>query len=306
MRQCLDSIKTDFGYRYRILFFTLTTNCTFFYGGAGKTAVFDQDTELTIFCYTLVMKKIRKVIRIIWVMAGISFFAWMIYSTQSRGFPETILESNQMIAVSENAEYISFIPTVEKRKTGFVFYPGAMIDPKAYAPMAHSLAENGYSVYIVKLPFRSASLFDQEETVVERTRQIFDTDHDIEKWVVGGHSRGGAIASRFAYNNTDRLSGLILIGTSHPKEDAFDLSATGLLVMKIYATQDGLASVSEVVDTGVYLPDNTIWVEIDGGNHAQFGYYGTQLGDKRAEISREKQQEITVSAILSMLNDVNK
>lgn len=252
------------------------------------------------------MKKVRKAIRTIWVVAGLSFFAWMIYSAQSRGFPKSMLQSNQIITVSETSENISLIPVKDKRETGFVFYPGAMIDPKSYVPMAHGLAKNGYSVYIVKLPFRSALLSVQEEKVMEYTRQIFDTDQSVQRWVVAGHSRGGAIASRFAYNNIDRLSGLILIGTSHPKDDKFDLSTSGLMVMKIYAAQDGLASVSEIMETSVFLPEDTIWIEIEGGNHAQFGYYGAQLGDNQADISREEQQKITVSAILSMLNDIDK
>jgi hypothetical protein len=252
------------------------------------------------------MSKVLKAIRIIWVVAGISFFGWLAYSIQSRGFPKSMVQSNQTITISETSENISFIPVEDKRDTGFVFYPGAIIDPKAYVPMAHGLAENGYSVYIVKLPFRSALLSGQEEKVMEYTRQIFDSDQSIQQWVVGGHSRGGAIASRFAYNNVDRLSGLILIGTSHPKDSKFDLSTSDLVVMKIYATQDGLASVSEIMETSVFLPEDTTWIEIEGGNHAQFGYYGRQLGDNQADISREEQQKITLSAILSLLNGVDK
>ena len=141
---------------------------------------------------------------------------------------------------------------------------------------------------------------------MDYTRQLMDTNQSIQRWVLGGHSRGAAIASRFAYYNNDLFSGLILIGTSHPKDDEFDLSNSGLLVMKIYATHDGLASVSEIEETSKFLPNDTIWVKIDGGNHSQFGYFGTLLGDGRAEISHEEQQGMTISAILSMLNDVDK
>jgi len=34
----------------------------------------------------------------------------------------------------------------------------------------------------------------------------------------------------------------------------------------------------------------TQWVAIDGGDHAQFGWYGPQDGDQPATISREAQQ----------------
>jgi pimeloyl-ACP methyl ester carboxylesterase len=199
---------------------------------------------------------------------GIVVLLWMLYSYQSRGFPDSVLESNQLITVTRNRENISFIPTGNKRITGFIFYPGGMVDPKSYAPLARRLAGNGFAVHIVKLPLGSARLSGQETDVMDNTRQIMDANQFIQRWVLGGHSRDAAIASRFASHNNGLLPGLILIGTSHPKDDKFDLS--------------------------------------NRGNHSQFGYFGTLLGDGRAEISREEQQEMTVSAILSKLNNVDQ
>ena len=43
------------------------------------------------------------------------------------------------------------------------------------------------------------------------------------------------------------------------------------------------------------------WVVIEGGNHAQFGYYGTQLGDCSATIGRGDQQDQTFDAVLTWL-----
>lgn len=40
----------------------------------------------------------------------------------------------------------------------------------------------------------------------------------------------------------------------------------------------------------------------DGGNHAQFGSYGTQKGDGAATISAEEQCKITVDTILKTIN----
>lgn len=251
------------------------------------------------------LHKVWRIIRIIWAAAGLSFLFWMVYSYQSRGFPVSILQSDELVTVAQNGENIRFIPTENQRITTLIFYPGGMVDPESYAPMARSLAENGFAVYIVKLPLRSAPLPGQEADIATRTHQIMDRNPSSQQWVLGGHSRGAAIASRFASDNQDLLSGLILIGTSHPKDNMFDLSHSDLPVMKIYATRDGLASMSEVEETAQFLPDDTIWVRIDGGNHSQFGYFGTALGDDHAEISREEQQTVTVSAILSMLNSID-
>jgi hypothetical protein len=250
--------------------------------------------------------RVRKVIRVIWAIAGLSFFIWLFSSYQSRGFPPSVLQSDELISVSQNGKDIRFIPKENKRSTGFIFYPGSMVDPKAYAPMARQLAENGFTIYIVELPIRSASLPGQEADLMAYTRQIMDTDHSVRRWVLGGHSRGAAIASRFVSYNRGLFSGLILIGTSHPKDAEFDLSNSGLPVMKIYATHDGLASVPEVKETSKFLPDNTLWVRIEGGNHSQFGYTGTLLGDNHAEISLIEQQDLTISAVLSMLKDVDE
>jgi pimeloyl-ACP methyl ester carboxylesterase len=137
---------------------------------------------------------------------------------------------------------------------------------------------------------------------MEQALAIMDANESIQYWVVGGHSRGAAIASRFAYKHGESFDGLILIGTSHPKEARFDLSNTTLSVTKVYATNDGLASMDEVEANAVYLPANTTWILIEGGNHSQFGYYGSQLGDEVATITREQQQRSTVDAILSALD----
>jgi pimeloyl-ACP methyl ester carboxylesterase len=170
--------------------------------------------------------------------------------------------------------------------------------------MSRAISEQGFNVFIVKLPLGSAPLASQQTSVMERALEIMDANGSIQYWVVGGHSRGAAIASRFAYLYGESFDGLILIGTSHPKEEAFDLSDATLAVTKIYATNDGLASMEEVEANARYLPEDTSWIQIEGGNHSQFGYYGFQLGDNAATISRERQQELTVDAILAALRSV--
>jgi pimeloyl-ACP methyl ester carboxylesterase len=248
--------------------------------------------------------KFRKILRTVWVIFGISFFLWMANSLRAQGFDRSILESDTKTTVEETSRFISFDPNLNPEPTGFIFLPGGLVQPEAYAPMVRAIADRGYTVFIVKLPFGSAPFDSQEASVMEQTLAIMDTNDSIQYWAVGGHSRGAAIAARFAYSYGDQFDGLVLIGTSHPKEEAFDLSHTTLAVTKIHASNDGLASVEEVQANAMYLPADTNWVLIDGGNHAQFGYYGAQLGDNAATISREQQQELTVEAVLSFLNSV--
>ena len=68
--------------------------------------------------------------------------------------------------------------------------------------------------------------------------------------------------------------------------------------MKIFGSQDGVADPQDILANKSLLPKNTMFVEIEGANHAQFGYYGSQLGDNEAQISREKQQKIVLQNIL--------
>lgn len=250
--------------------------------------------------------RLGKIIRTLWAIAGLSFLLWLFFSYQSRGFPATVLQSDAAITVTQTSGHISFLPNASQHGTGFLFYPGGMVDPNAYAPMARRLAENGFAIYLVKLPLRSAPLPGQETQVMDYTRQVMATNGAVQHWVLGGHSRGAAIASRFVAADPDLFAALILIGTSHPKEAAFDLSNLDLPMMKIYATQDGLASTAEVEETSRFLPKDTLWVRIEGGNHAQFGYMGTLLGDQWATISRAEQQTQTAAAILALLTLVDQ
>jgi surfactin synthase thioesterase subunit len=180
-----------------------------------------------------------------------------------------------------------------------------MAEPSAYAPLARTLSEAGYLTIIVKLPWGTAPLAGHEAQLWQTTQTIMTKENSIQQWILGGHSRGAAIAARTILAHEASFAGLILIGTSHPKEAAFSLSSSQIPVTKIFASEDGLASVAEVEANRGFLPQQTTWTKIAGGNHAQFGYYGTQLGDGQAIISREQQQQDTAVAILTFLNNLN-
>jgi pimeloyl-ACP methyl ester carboxylesterase len=252
------------------------------------------------------MSNIHKIIRTVWIIFGVLFSLWMVNSFRAQGFDKAILESDQTVNVEKTDQYIRFQPVENPQPTGFIFLPGGMVAPEAYAPMSRAISEHGFNVFILNLPFGSAPLDSQETGVLQQALEIIDDNPSIPYWTVGGHSRGAAIAARFASLHEESFDGLVLIGTSHPKEAAFDLSKTNLSVTKIYATNDGLASTGEVEANAQYLPDDTKWVLIEGGNHSQFGYYGSQLGDNAATISREQQQELTSEAILSALRSIQK
>lgn len=228
--------------------------------------------------------------------------AALTWSFQAHGVSDKFLRSGSGVLVREGVA-IEFKPEASDRKAGLLFYPGGMVDPDAYAPLAHRLAREGFPVRIVKLPWRSAVLESQRKLLFDRTEEMLSANPPV-RWALAGHSRGGALAAQFIHDRGPRVAALVLIATTHPRD--FDLSKLGLPVMKIYATNDGVATHGEMQKNADLLPTETRWVGIAGGNHAQFGYYGPQLGDGSASLSRERQQEELLTALREALTDVER
>ena len=82
---------------------------------------------------------------------------------------------------------------------------------------------------------------------------------------------------------------------------ASDLSRSAMPVMSIYGTNDGLTQPGKISKTRHLLPDSVFWISIRGANHSQFGWYGFQKGDEKADISREAQQMEIVEATMGII-----
>lgn len=251
------------------------------------------------------MSRFRKIIRIVWPTAGLLFTVWLWLSFQAQNLPEGVMVSDTAVTVTEANTHIMFQPIGNQATTGLLFYPGAMVEPTAYAPLARDLADAGHLVIIVKLPWRNAPFASHEAQLWQTSQELMAANDTVQQWVLAGHSRGAAIAARTILEYETAFAGAILIGTSHPKEAENSLANAQIPIAKIYATEDGLASVAEVNANRIFLPEQTSYVEIDGGNHAQFGYYSRQLGDGNAIISREQQQMETAVALRTFLENVS-
>ena len=54
-------------------------------------------------------------------------------------------------------------------------------------------------------------MLDSQETAVkEHTLEIINSNQATQHWALGGHSRGGALASHYAVNYPDTFSELVL------------------------------------------------------------------------------------------------
>jgi dienelactone hydrolase len=197
----------------------------------------------------------------------------------------------------ETEPWLVFRPEASDPDVGLVFYPGARVDYRAYAPAARAIAENGYLVVVPPAPLNLPVLAPD---VASRIQTAFP---EIDHWAVGGHSLGGAMAAQYAAQNPEKVEGLILWAAYPPASS--DLSHVPLSVVSVFASLDGLASPGEIIASRDLLPDTTRWVEIVGGNHAQFGWYGPQSGDNTATISRPAQQQQAIAATLDLLRSLD-
>lgn len=155
--------------------------------------------------------------------------------------------------------------------TGLILYPGARVDPRAYAPAARALAARGDLVVIVPMPLRLAIL------APNRAAKVIPAFPEVEQWVIDGHSQGGAMAAQFVPQNPEAAQGLVL-WASYPAADNH-LSGRDVAVTSIYGTRDGLVTQDKIAASRSLLPTSERRVPIEGGNHAQFGHYGRQAGD---------------------------
>ena len=172
--------------------------------------------------------------------------------------------------------------------TALIFYPGAKVEYTSYLPMFTQLASQGIDCYLVEMPFNIA-FFAQNSA-----DDIIDNS-TYSHYFIAGHSLGGVVASSYV-NSTDNVDGLILLA-SYPTED---LSKP---VLSIYGSEDKSLNLEKYNQAKPFTNNNLTEIIIDGGNHAQFAYYGDQSGDGKAKISPQNQQNQTVIAILNFINN---
>lgn len=197
-----------------------------------------------------------------------------------------------------NAAYYTFEPNGNDASKGFIIYGGASIEPEAYAPAAYGIAAAGHLAVLVKMPNDTSLL------APERAAQVIAALPDVSTWAIGGHSMGGIAACAFAKDNLDLIDAVIL-WASHPSE-ANRLDETSLAAISISAENDGIYPPDVIQASAEHLPEDTQWVEIEGGNHYQFGWYEDdhQPIDGDAEISLVQQTDEIVSATVQFMNSL--
>ena len=177
----------------------------------------------------------------------------------------------------------------EKAVAGLIFYPGGLVEYTAYEPLMQACAEKGILCVLLKMPFHLAVL---DMNAADGVQAQFP---QIEKWYIGGHSLGGAMASSYAAKHADEFDGVVLLG-AYATEDIQSLN-----VISLYGSEDKVMNKEKYDEYISNLPADFTEIVIEGGCHAGFGMYGPQDGDGTPAITAAEQIKLTSAAVFDWL-----
>lgn len=244
-------------------------------------------------------KMTRRWIRITLVVILVALLGWGIqwatYARPPLGDALAALGSDNKIQV-ESEPWLIFTPLETQPRTGLIFYPGGRIDPRGYATLLRPIAEQGYLVVVPSMPINMA-IFN-----ASAAEGIINHFNGIESWAIAGHSVGGVAAAIFTFKNPDQIDGLA-IWASYPADNS-DLSGAMIPVYSIFGELDPRANPAAVAERKHLLPPDTVYINIPGGGHHQFGSYLIKPEEQQAAISAEDQHQQIIQATLELLSQI--
>lgn len=230
-------------------------------------------------------------------------YGWLNYSLEkNRARPTTVamaaLESDGGVTVEQEGDWLIMRPQTQTPTTGLIVYPGAYCDIEGYAPILREVARGGYLVVGVSMPFNLSILapFSADDV-----REAFP---EIERWVIAGHSMGGAMAGLYAEDNQHNLAGVIFWDAYPP--EANSLADSDLPVVHIHrATPEG-APPQKFEDMRHVYPADSVWIPVPGGIHMYFGSFDGGGYEElwTPTISEAAQMEIVTGATLQGLAQI--
>ena len=227
----------------------------------------------------------------------LAFLVWASSPMPAEPGPLADVRADTAITFTESANGVVLTPH-SPNGTGLIFVAGARVDPAAYADKLRGIADAGVTVVVAR-PILNFAIFEPRPLVVfERLAP----GSDVTRWYVGGHSLGGVRACQYAADAAPgAVAGVILFGSYC----AVDLSHSGLPVLTLSATRDGLSTPAAIAASAHLLPSDAQLVRLPGADHAQFGDYGVQPGDNPATASDAQAKREITSAVLAFLAQNN-
>lgn len=204
------------------------------------------------------------------------------------------------VEVTQSRTRIEFTPVSPDQPdyrptTGWVFWPGALVDPRAYSALLRRIAADGVLVVVVKEPYDIGFLDP------DAASSVLAAHPEVPTWYVGGHSLGGVVAASYLASHRDMLDGLVL-WASYPAGDVREELA-GARVLSVSGSNDGLTTPADVEESRANLPPGTEFVVVEGAVHSYFGDYGEQRGDGTPTVPRDVAQAEIVAATSTFLTE---
>ncbi|WP_436929516.1 alpha/beta fold hydrolase [Halosimplex halobium] len=238
--------------------------------------------------------RVAAVVAVLALAGGLAFYAY--FGVFAHHAPAEVRESVRAdgnVTVSE--EYGGFVvsdagPDVER--LGVVFYPGGRVAPDAYLPTAARIAERANVTVVVPKLRANLAVFS-----VGRADAVLAGERNVSRWVVGGHSLGGAMACRYAGNHPEAVDGLLLVGAY------CDRPVRGIPALAVVGTRDSVLDRGQFADSRDNLPADATVERIQGMNHSQAGWYTGQRGDRPARIGTGTAHRRLAAAVADWLCD---
>jgi len=203
------------------------------------------------------------------------------------------VQSDEDLTYEDLGNAIKLQPAQEPTGQGLIFFPGAKVEPAAYASVLSEAAENGVTVLIAKPPLNIALLH------LGSLDDIMDLAPEVDSWAVGGHSMGGVKACEYA--DDQRVAKLLLFASYCASTEVSD--HPGLDVLALYGDRDEVINRQEVENFEHQFSENASSATLNGVTHAQFGDYGLQPGDGTALVSISEAHQLISGRFLPFLLD---
>lgn len=240
-------------------------------------------------------KKILAILAAVILVSGIGLGIYVqdYYHASDLALEAAAQPQQDITVTTSSKDRIIFTP--EDSRAGLIFYPGGKVQYEAYAPLMEACAKEGILCVLLHMPGNLAVLD------INAAKGIPEEYPDIENWYMAGHSLGGSMAASYISSHEEDFKGLILLAAY----STADLKETGLRVLSLYGSEDGVLKIDSYEKYRDNLPEDFTEIVIPGGCHAYFGSYGPQKGDGTPQISNEEQIRFTADAIGDFIEDLN-
>jgi len=221
-------------------------------------------------------------------VAIVGYVVWLLIPQNAQAVPLANTKVLPTVMYTDKPQAIVMTPALPPT-TAILFYPGARIDPAAYAYKLSAIVQQGAAVIIAKPLFHFALL---DATSAATYKSLLP---NVANWYVAGHSVGGVKACQMA--NDGDFKGLILFGAYCSN----DLSKAKIAALSVAGANDQLSTTQQIDKNKSLLPTTTVYRTIIGLNHAGFGNYGSQAGDGTLAINDDDARQQIAQAVTNFL-----